>query len=489
MAKYLDEEDEMLEQQQAQQTQQPPEQGKKSNRWENIDYSKFTIPEGVKVTNAEVTRIPPKDGEQWPTFVISADIDGKHYEQELWNNDRKAFYEKDGEGRPANRVTVEQLVAKYFGKQLAESATAEVQERKPGILKRLLAWIKGLRFRKVGQEQGAEPGTKEAVNRPRHVPYSDQSDTDERYRAIRAMGDLQMVIDDYEKKIATNNGIVINARKLYADRADYIRRLKDTIFDGQTADCTPLLDINERVEESLDNIAGNLIGIPFVKRYVERRLPMPEPKTPAVQEQRQQQQATEQDANADVRAELQRIRRRVDIWQTVAVVACLCVGAAVTQCSTRKGYWQEEAYNEGIEAAQQKIDSLIQANAFLAQKRHEEGEWAKHYASRLREERNKNARQEVSEFFKQYDDFRTQSQKIERLERQNQEQAKELKTWAEAYDKLRKTTNDYAQAYNKAVAKAKAKTDALPDVPEQHKPAFNTVDSKKDDNPYSPGSR
>ena len=106
-----------------------PDNQEKKVKWDNLDYTKYTIPEGVKVENAKVTRIPPKEGEQYATFVLSCDAVGKHFSKEMWGNDIKAFYEKDEKGKRTNRVTLDQLVAKYFGKQFAESMSiGSVQE-------------------------------------------------------------------------------------------------------------------------------------------------------------------------------------------------------------------------------------------------------------------------------------------------------------------------------------------------------------------------
>lgn len=109
---------------------QPKEEEKKpKSKWDNLDYTKYTLPEGVVVENAKVTRIPPKEGEKYAKFVISADAFGKHYSKEMWGNDIKAYYEKDEYGKRTNRVALDQLVAKYFGKQFADSMSiGSVQE-------------------------------------------------------------------------------------------------------------------------------------------------------------------------------------------------------------------------------------------------------------------------------------------------------------------------------------------------------------------------
>lgn len=105
------------------------EEAKPKSRWDNLDYTKYVIPDGVTVSNAKVNRFPPKEGEKYAKFVISCDAVGKHFSKEMWGNDIKAFYEKDENGKRTNRVTLDQLVAKYFGKQFAESMSiGSVQE-------------------------------------------------------------------------------------------------------------------------------------------------------------------------------------------------------------------------------------------------------------------------------------------------------------------------------------------------------------------------
>ena len=102
---------------------------KKKSKWDNIDYSKYTLPEGADVKNMRWKFIKPKEGEQYGKYHIMADFQGKHYEREMYGNDIKAFFEKDEVGQRTNRVTLDQLVAKYFGKQFAEAMSiGSVQE-------------------------------------------------------------------------------------------------------------------------------------------------------------------------------------------------------------------------------------------------------------------------------------------------------------------------------------------------------------------------
>ena len=102
---------------------------KKTSKWDNLDYTKYVLPEGADVTHKRWKFIKPKEGEQYGKYHIMCDFKGKHYEREMYGNDIKAFFEKDETGQRTNRVTLDQLVAKYFGKQFAESMSiGSVQE-------------------------------------------------------------------------------------------------------------------------------------------------------------------------------------------------------------------------------------------------------------------------------------------------------------------------------------------------------------------------
>ena len=102
---------------------------KKTSKWDNLDYTKYVLPEGADVTHKRWKFIKPKDGEQYGKYHIMCDFKGKHYEREMYGNDIKAFFEKDETGQRTNRVTLDQLVAKYFGKQFAEAMSiGSVQE-------------------------------------------------------------------------------------------------------------------------------------------------------------------------------------------------------------------------------------------------------------------------------------------------------------------------------------------------------------------------
>ena len=102
---------------------------KKTSKWDNLDYTKYVLPEGADVTHKRWKFIKPKDGEQYGKYHIMCDFNGEHYEREMYGNDIKVFFEKDETGQRTNRVTLDQLVAKYFGKQFAESMSiGSVQE-------------------------------------------------------------------------------------------------------------------------------------------------------------------------------------------------------------------------------------------------------------------------------------------------------------------------------------------------------------------------
>ena len=102
---------------------------KKTSKWDNLDYTKYVLPEGADIKNKRWKFIKPKEDEQYGKYHIMCDFKGKHYEREMYGNDIKALFEKDEKGQRTNRVTLDQLVAKYFGKQFAEAMSiGSVQE-------------------------------------------------------------------------------------------------------------------------------------------------------------------------------------------------------------------------------------------------------------------------------------------------------------------------------------------------------------------------
>ena len=91
---------------------------KKSSKWENFDYSRCRLPEGIKLDRKEVfiDRTGPK-----AKYFIIAEGYGKSFKKSMYPNDIKAYYLKDDYGRKTPKCTIDQLVAKYFGKQFAEA--------------------------------------------------------------------------------------------------------------------------------------------------------------------------------------------------------------------------------------------------------------------------------------------------------------------------------------------------------------------------------
>lgn len=109
----------------------------KRRDFSNYDYTRNRFPDGVQVSNIEVKRIPPKEGEQYASYQISAVIDGEEKKAMMWSNDVKAFYERDAQGNYTKRVTREMLAAKYWAKETAEKlgvpmpSQKAAQEQKP----------------------------------------------------------------------------------------------------------------------------------------------------------------------------------------------------------------------------------------------------------------------------------------------------------------------------------------------------------------------
>ena len=93
-------------------SEQQVQAGEKKKGW-NIDYTKYSMPEGAVVTNASVSK-DENDGK----WKIMATINGELRSADLYLNDRQAYFEKNEQGE--RKATVDQLVAKYFSKSTAE---------------------------------------------------------------------------------------------------------------------------------------------------------------------------------------------------------------------------------------------------------------------------------------------------------------------------------------------------------------------------------
>lgn len=489
MAKYLDEEDEQLIQQQEQAQQHAQEQ--KKNRWANIDYTKYTIPEGVTVTNAKVTRIPPKDGEQWAKFIISADVSGQHYEQEMWGNDIKAYYERDGNGNKTYRVSLDQLVAKYFGKHFTVTDAGPVsveqeqdvpipEEVRAGVLSRLWAFLKGIfaaHQEAAAEEQEAEPAQEE------HDPYTDTADDDARIAAVRRMKDLFRVMDDYEAKIGTNNGIVANVRKMYSDRSEYISRVS-TI--SESADHRPLQQMNAFADKALINVAQNIVEIPIVKQRIEQmtqeltRKQTQEQPQQATQEPAQEEQQKPQDEA--LQTVLAKMQRESVITKVATAIMAVITFFAMWQCSSAQRVWQNTGREEGRKEIAKVANARIDSLQTVIQQQREAVEAANIKAYHATKTHGGKA--EVDAFFRQYDEYRQKDAKVKQLENQVSSLTRDYKELSSDYEKLRQTANSYAKEYNRmsvelAASKSTKKVKPLPEVPERKpKPAFNTIRSK-----------
>ena len=110
------------------QQEQQPEQKKRG--W-NIDYTKYSMPEGVSVENARVFKLTR--GENEGKYAVSAIIDGQRKTQVMYKNDVDAYFAKDEQGnRKAANPTAEQLAAKYFSPDTLKQpvpAKEEAQEQ------------------------------------------------------------------------------------------------------------------------------------------------------------------------------------------------------------------------------------------------------------------------------------------------------------------------------------------------------------------------
>ncbi len=472
--KYLDKDDEKLEQliQNQNQAQQ------KKNRWDNLDYTRYVIPEGVKVENAKVTRIPPKEGEKWAKFVISAEINGHHYEQEMWGNDIKAFYEKDGNGNKTHRVKIDQLVAKYFGKDFngSEASKDINNDGQANLLSRLWTWLTA----HINFQQEEQLEDKPAEDGQNHETYTDLSDVDERIEAVRVMKDLTKVMDDYEGKININKGIIINARKMYGEKSEYISKVSNI---AEAADHRPLMEINSFVDKALVNVAKNLYDMPLVRKYIEQ-LPVPElPK----QEPKEQPQEPVQEQPEELQTVLGKMQKESVVTKIITIIMVVVAVLAVWQCSSARQQWRQDGIVEGreemAEVANARIDSL---NAVILRQRQEIKANVNHktsYKSR------RDGKSEANAFFQGLDEMKALRTENTKLKSLNSKMNEELRQMDADYETLRQKVNNYVKIYQETAGKEAAKAKKVVEIPKRRKgQIFNTIVTKEEPAPYSPDS-
>ena len=94
------------------------EQQEKKRPFANIDYTKYAMPEGSTVEKANVFK--QTSGKDAGKYAVSAIINGERKIRTLYFNDVTAFF-NEKKGQDGAKATLDQLVAKYFGKSTAES--------------------------------------------------------------------------------------------------------------------------------------------------------------------------------------------------------------------------------------------------------------------------------------------------------------------------------------------------------------------------------
>ena len=100
------------------QEQETQEQQKKKSPFANIDYTKYSMPEGAEVGKKWVDK--QTKGNDAGKYGIFAEINGKLHVRTMYANDVSAFF-NEKKGQDGAKATIDQLVAKYFGKSTAES--------------------------------------------------------------------------------------------------------------------------------------------------------------------------------------------------------------------------------------------------------------------------------------------------------------------------------------------------------------------------------
>ena len=384
---------------------------------------------------------------------------------------------KDELDEELERMVAQQTAQPTNGKAAGEESGKEEIQEEPFLswYARLKNWIAGLfavkQYDDVQEVEEPARGVQQPVN------LAAVSNIDVRIAAVKKMNQIKQTLNEYEQGIERNRNIVANIRQMYGDLEEYISSLGNIYVD---VDHRPLVRANTDAGQALNNIIMNIQQMTLMSWHVAQQNTMDVAQQTAQEEQ-------PQPKVVDVQNELKRKNRRIDLWQGVAFVAVVLATVCIQQWLYKRNEWKSVGRQEGMAAASAKINGLQEALRTV--------NWeTAHYASDLAKARVTNSRAEIDAFFRTYKEYRNKDAQIILLKKQNSRLAADGKEWSEAYEKLRKTANDYAASYNKVVEKTvatgKKKAEMLPEIPERPASAvWNTIMTEEESSPYSPPYR
>lgn len=333
----------------------------------------------------------------------------------------------------------------------------------PSVWARILAFLK----RKKTPRQEEE-----------HVPYTNMANDGARIAAILTMKDLTRVMDDYEAKINTNNGIITNARKMYSDRAEYISRVSNIT---ETVDHKALQEVNAFVDKALANVTKNVLEIPIIKQRVEQ-LTQSAPQVQTQELPQKQEQTEPQNQDEELKAVLEKMRRESMYTKIAVCFMVLVTIVSLYRYGSARNEWKNQGYEKGVKTMQQKVDNLQQR---LASKERMVAD----YAGRIQRMSQQNSKAEVIAVFDGIKDMKRLRNENARLSRQRKEVVSAYQKLDADYESLRQVTNGYAKTVKEAIGEKAAQAKKVVEVPKRNGPVFNTIASNDDTSPYSPAYR
>lgn len=360
---------------------------------------------------------------------------------------------------------LEQLTQDQLQNQAAvqneNEMTEEQQSGNNPVSVRIAVWFKKrwqlmVKWWKVRQE-AEKPEVEE------HVPYTDLSDVDARIDAVRTMKDLQTVIDDYEKVISANKGMITNVKGMYASKVEYINRVSNI---NENVGHQALVEINTAVDKALINVIKNIYEMPLMQRYIETKLPKPVVEQP--------------------KPTMKPEKLKRNIWQVISHLATFCMAIitilAVWQCSSARNKWKAEGKIEGktelAKVAQAKIDSLKHVIVNERSKRGGTAKRGNYYID---------SKATVQSIFNSMDDVNRIKAENKRLRKRNQEINVAFSSLNADYETLRQKANSYAKAFEQEVGAKRTVAKKIVQVPKRSGSSgvFYTIQEKKNPNSHS----
>ncbi|MBR1557187.1 MAG: hypothetical protein IJ647_05450 [Prevotella sp.] len=320
----------------------------------------------------------------------------------------------------------------------------------------------------------------------------------ERMQACSDMVGIRQEIAAYETAINANDRIIMDIQKLYDDDKEYIREVTDMT---KAVDHHRLATTNQLAKANIEVLARNLYALPSVSRMADKDIIKAQEavraeKAAQVDEVTAEVEKTQQEEKKEVKqtpppSPKQEAKPQTaspspssikpilkDVALAVLFFLVIALGGAYFT-----GHSAKKVSYAGNPDALSTIDSL---KAVIASQKKEladiKGADVNYLLLRLKYDKmaKLKAHEQADAIFRNFDDFNDLLRQNKQLLKEKVRLQLEVEDWAKAYDQM-KVIVDANAPKGKAGAQE-------PEQPKRGKSAFNSIETEKNNSPYSPQS-